>query len=385
MMTGLVMVLLLVSALIFVVLPLLKKQPCAEDERADLAVYRAQLRELEQDVADGRLAEEAAAAARLEIERRLLRAAEREEGSVKAGQVMPRTALLAVVIIFAMSALYLELGRPGMPDFPTASPAQDAPVDDESRKVLEIIEKVEARLADHPEEKTGWLLLGQLENRRGNYGAAARALQNAWQLEPDNFDLLLMYAEALIAAAEGRVTPASLFALQQADRLRPDQPGTLYYLGLAEYQAGQVDKALTLWTKILEISPPDAPWVDQVKTVMAAARGDGRPRKDSSRQGAPAQNPAPNMPPLSEEQIQAVENMSPEQQQAMIRDMVERLAARLQENPQDGAGWARLGRAYRVLGERAKARAAYEKALEYSQESDRPTIRKELDKLGDSE
>jgi cytochrome c-type biogenesis protein CcmH len=42
----------------------------------------------------------------------------------------------------------------------------------------------------------------------------------------------------------------------------------------------------------------------------------------------------------------------------MIRGMVDGLAARLQQNPDDAAGWQRLANAYRVLGEDEKAAEA---------------------------
>jgi cytochrome c-type biogenesis protein CcmH len=54
--------------------------------------------------------------------------------------------------------------------------------------------------------------------------------------------------------------------------------------------------------------------------------------------------------------------MTPEQRQAMIRGMVERLAARLEQNPGDAAGWQRLAHAYDVLGEADKAKAARTRA-----------------------
>jgi len=47
---------------------------------------------------------------------------------------------------------------------------------------------------------------------------------------------------------------------------------------------------------------------------------------------------------------------------AMIQAMVGRLEARLQQNPEDPAGWARLGRSYAVLGRLDGAYAAYARA-----------------------
>ncbi|MEQ8806379.1 MAG: c-type cytochrome biogenesis protein CcmI, partial [Rhodospirillales bacterium] len=58
------------------------------------------------------------------------------------------------------------------------------------------------------------------------------------------------------------------------------------------------------------------------------------------------------------EQMEAAQDMTAEDRDAMIRGMVERLADRLKENPDDLAGWRRLERAYRVLGDTAKADAA---------------------------
>lgn len=50
-------------------------------------------------------------------------------------------------------------------------------------------------------------------------------------------------------------------------------------------------------------------------------------------------------------------------QAGMIRNMVAQLQARLDKDPKDGKGWSMLGRSYRVLGDTAKAQAAYKKAV----------------------
>ncbi|MDH5488550.1 MAG: c-type cytochrome biogenesis protein CcmI, partial [Rhodospirillaceae bacterium] len=58
------------------------------------------------------------------------------------------------------------------------------------------------------------------------------------------------------------------------------------------------------------------------------------------------------------QQMIDAQKMDGADQQEMIRSMVERLAARLQENPDDLEGWVRLERAYQVLGEAEKALGA---------------------------
>jgi len=56
--------------------------------------------------------------------------------------------------------------------------------------------------------------------------------------------------------------------------------------------------------------------------------------------------------------VAAAAELAPEQRQAMVRGMVERLAARLRDDGSDLDGWLRLMRAYMVLGEPDRARAA---------------------------
>jgi cytochrome c-type biogenesis protein CcmH len=63
--------------------------------------------------------------------------------------------------------------------------------------------------------------------------------------------------------------------------------------------------------------------------------------------------------------------MAPEDQQAMIRSMVDGLEEKLAANPDDLDGWLRLIRSRAVLGEAEKAKAAYDKALaQYSGNAD---------------
>ena len=56
--------------------------------------------------------------------------------------------------------------------------------------------------------------------------------------------------------------------------------------------------------------------------------------------------------------IAAASEMSTEDRDAMIAGMVDGLAARLEDNPEDGPGWQRLARAYDVLGRTEAAQDA---------------------------
>jgi len=72
---------------------------------------------------------------------------------------------------------------------------------------------------------------------------------------------------------------------------------------------------------------------------------------------APAAPPA-GMPGPTAADIAAAAKMNPDQQNDMIRTMVARLADKLKADGSDLAGWERLLRAYMVLGDHDKAKAA---------------------------
>jgi cytochrome c-type biogenesis protein CcmH len=81
--------------------------------------------------------------------------------------------------------------------------------------------------------------------------------------------------------------------------------------------------------------------------------------------GIPAPAPpngTPTSPGPSADDVAAAAQLSPEQRSEMIRGMVERLAHRLKDAPDDLQGWLRLGRAYEVLKEPEKAADAYAQA-----------------------
>ncbi|MDP6390652.1 MAG: c-type cytochrome biogenesis protein CcmI [Alphaproteobacteria bacterium] len=87
--------------------------------------------------------------------------------------------------------------------------------------------------------------------------------------------------------------------------------------------------------------------------------GDAPPKiaKPSSARPASAEPKGP-----TREAVAAAQSMSPEDRQTMIEGMVARLAARLEEQPDDFEGWVRLGRSYTVLRQHDKARDAMARA-----------------------
>jgi cytochrome c-type biogenesis protein CcmH len=300
-------------------IPLLRAEtPSAGRLEGELAIYRDQLAEIERDRASGALSESEAAAARLEIERRILAAADVARPAITTSSTLHRLLppALALAIPLLALGLYLKIGHPGLPAAPFvagAKPPAEQPMD-------------VARLV-----------------------AEARALAAQ---QPNNPEAQSALGEALTLEADGTVTPAAVEAFNKAVALQPNDARALYYLGLHDAQAGDGAAALKRWQELEAKSPPDAPFLPMLRAEMArVAREAGLP--------APA---GTAMPQPSREQQDAMAALTPEQRQQAIRGMVEGLAARLKDNPQDRAGWLRLANAWKVLGENASAVDAYAKA-----------------------
>lgn len=125
-----------------------------------------------------------------------------------------------------------------------------------------------------------WVIIADGLARNGRFADAAQVLRGAVQKDPGNSEAWLAMANALMAHADGMLTPASLYAYRRAAKADPDNPGPPFFLGLAMAQAGRFGEARTLWAGLLESSPEDAPWrpllarqLERIDALMAGNPG----------------------------------------------------------------------------------------------------------------
>lgn len=105
-----------------------------------------------------------------------------------------------------------------------------------------------------------WVVVADALARNGQFAAAAEMLRAATDDDPKNAEAWLAMGNALVAHADGQLTPASLTAYQRAAKAAPEHPGPPYFLGLALAQSGRFAEARELWRRLLDETPPDAPW-----------------------------------------------------------------------------------------------------------------------------
>ena len=323
----LVFTLMTAAAILVVLWPLARR--VAPASGGDVVVYQDQIAEIARDRAAGLIGEAEAEGARVEISRRLLRAADRAWADAAGASPPWRRRLVAIAALLALpagaGALYMTLGTPGLPDQPLAA-RLDAPV--ERRSIETLVGQ-------------GYEFVAPVYLRLGRFEDAVKARTNAVRLLGDSAEREADLGEALAAAANGIVTVEAKAAFDRAIVLDAGNLKGRFYAGLAAEQDGKPQEAAGIWRELLAQAPAGAPWAELVRRSLA--RIDPSP---ASRSG-----PGPN-------EMAAAAELDPEQRADMIRGMVARLAARLERDGADVEGWIRLVRAYAVMGERDDARAA---------------------------
>lgn len=313
---------------------------------SDLDVYRDQLAELDRDRQAGLIREREYAAARTEVARRLLAAADAQPDAPAASSPGRRRAVAVfafVALPLGAGLLYVALGSPSLPGAPLAARLA-APLPE--RPIQELVAQVEAHLRQKPEDGRGWEVLAPVYMRLGRFADAVVARANALRLNGPTADREADYGEALVAAANGVVTQEARDAFERARALDKDHAKARYYLGLAAEQDGRPQQAAEIWRDLLKGASPETPWAALVRRSLARV-------DPAAAAGESAGTPGPTA-----EDVAAAAKLPPEARAAMIRGMVERLSARLRADGSDVEGWQRLIRAYIVLGDREKAKVA---------------------------
>jgi cytochrome c-type biogenesis protein CcmH len=118
-----------------------------------------------------------------------------------------------------------------------------------------------------------WVVIADGLARNGQFANAAQVLLGAVEDNPNNGEAWLALANALVSHADGLLTPASLYSFQKAANVEPEHPGPPFFLGLALAQSGRFGEAKALWDELLERTPDDAPWHENLEMQLGQLEG----------------------------------------------------------------------------------------------------------------
>jgi cytochrome c-type biogenesis protein CcmH len=315
----------------------------------ELEVYRRQLSEIDELAERGLLGPDEHRAARAEAGRRLLGHAGRAKAATDPPTAAGRPWVLAAAIAAPVVALagYLMIGTPGLPDQPykarLAAWVNASRTDASSLTLPQMQAVLEVIAAQRPGDPQPLLYLAKLQAGQGDVAGAARTLKKATALGPDNAEAWAMLGAAQTAINNGDVGADARAAFIRAAELNPGMVEPRYLLGRADIADGRLQQGLERW-RALAAEMPKGDARASLEAQIAESSRTGRPPQE------PQAEPAAAAPAEGREQA------------AFIQSMVDRLAARLKAQPDDPQGWARLIRAYGVLGQSDKREAAMAEA-----------------------
>ncbi len=178
--------------------------------------------------------------------------------------------VLAVAVPLVTASLFFTTNERLLPRVtPQASEVAQAP--DVPPMVLEMVGRLEQRLAQQPDDPAGWARLGRSYQVLNRIADAKAAYAKAYQLAPENPEVLSEYA-ALLYSENPRQTSGQVFALfSKLHQLNPDHPGALWFLGVAAYEKGDFRVALNSWEHLANQLPADSQVLPQVRHAIAEA------------------------------------------------------------------------------------------------------------------
>lgn len=311
-----------------------------ESDRADLEVYQDQIAEIERDLAQGRISEEAAQAGKLEIGRRLVQARDRILGE---GPRLGKLAMTSVAAVIALGAggLYLIYGSPQKTDQPFVQREAELlsrPPETLSEDEIMLLLQEQAKKA--PEDPMPHALMAQVLGSAGRDQDALRAFQAAIRRDPKNADLIAETGAVLMRLNEGVVGADAKSAFDAALQLKPNSVSARFYLGLADWQAGKKTEALAAWRTAYSLNAKDAEGQMQLVTRVAdiLSQLDRGPGEEAD-------------PPMA-----AMANAGPDAQKAFIETMIAKRIDRLAENPSDPSLRLSAARVLLMTGKLKEAR-----------------------------
>jgi cytochrome c-type biogenesis protein CcmH len=237
-------------------------------------------------------------------------------------------------------------------------------------QVEEMMARLMQRVRENPDDHEGWFLLGMTYRAMERFADATQAFRRAMELQPRNADYTAYLAEMVLigATSTGRPPPPETDQLfRRVLTLQPGNPQARYYLATIRNERGDHRGAVDDLLALLRDAPAGEVWPRQVRSALIGIAQRNNIDLTGRLPAAPAAPPPSTataaIPGPTPDQLRSASGMTPSQQDAMGREMVERLAARLRANPRDANRWIMLMRSRMVLQDRNGAAEALRSAL----------------------
>jgi len=278
-------------AVLFTAAPLLTgrrtSDTAADTDQADLnlELFKSQLAELDMDLAAGKLDRTQYEAARRDLEREFLRdSADLGPNDPKpAAHVrLPGPGLTAAALVLAVPVsalvLYLLIGqRDIIPQLELAATGSGQATQqqhagaDGMPPLTVLVQRLEERLQQVPDDGEGWTMLGRTYFAMGRTQDAEQALARAHELLPDDTQVTLAYAESIAANNDRDLLGKPAALISEALAAEPDNATARWLSGMVAFQRGQFQSAATTWKRVLDQVDPESEDAEELRELIRQA------------------------------------------------------------------------------------------------------------------
>jgi cytochrome c-type biogenesis protein CcmH len=266
-----------VAALVWPLVRARAAPPVEPDNVAPTDVYRDQKRQLGAELAAGAITRAEHDAGVDELAARLgaeLATAAPGAAAVSGARAPSVAALvLAAALPLAALALYALFGHP---DAMRSSASADVRAPQSQADVVAMVDKLAARMKEHPEDPTGWTLLARAYLAMGRYDDAVAAFTEASHRSTrDDASLLADWADAL-AMKNQSLDGAPTELVERALAAEPSNAKALALSASAAFERKDFDKALAQWRTLEAQFPPGSAEAKEIAAMIAqtaAAKG----------------------------------------------------------------------------------------------------------------
>lgn len=368
--------------------PLLRRSAhssAADTNEADEAIavekrlYQQRLSELEADIARGVLDEGAAQEARAELGRSLIASAERAETFTPKNNrfILPILTVMVLLAIGSAFGVYWNIGAPDLHGQPIASVASATA---DQAEIQTAIAQVEEQMRKTPDDVRGWRVLAPIYRRMGESDKAIHALRQILALDGPTVEAQTELAEMLLLVEGEANRNEAKQLLELARKSLPNEVKPRFLLAVIAMQENEFELASALWRGLLVdfegADGAEEAWVEIAREGLVQAQANGAPAAETF--GDASEPVDPTAPNPTQEEVEAIGALSTSDRQELIKNMVESLGQRLQNEGGTLAEWQRYIRSLTVLGETQQAEDARDLALENLTD---PTERASLETL----
>ncbi|EQB8916861.1 c-type cytochrome biogenesis protein CcmI [Vibrio fluvialis] len=275
---------LVVIACVFIAIPLIQKKANNDTvlrDELNKAFYKDRLNELQEETAEGLVDNQQDLIA--DLKQSLLDDIPADKQATQKSQVstlavLVPSVLLVVLLSYGMYAKFgnydkVEHWQQVSADLPQLTRKLMAPqgqgVELTDQEMEDLTLSLRTRLYYQPEDSTGWLLLGRIAMANRDMQTAIGAMKHAYALEPQDGDIQLGYAQALMLSddemdqtqarsilqrlAKRDYVDLRVYSLLAFDAFeRADYPSAIQYWGLMQKMIGPNDSRYEMLTRSID-------------------------------------------------------------------------------------------------------------------------------------